>query len=103
MGFKVITLIDNNNSVVFENKVTILPLKEECIISKSVELFDDPCPCFIHRSAVMKRIFFEMDEFFSVTAGKNLNRISWEYIPEWIKYVLDVKVDIKELHIKEKK
>ena len=36
---------------VYRGTMTDLPLKEEIILSKSDEFFNDPNPCFIHRSA----------------------------------------------------
>ena len=40
---------------VYRGTLTDLPLKEEIILEKSEEFFNDPNPCFIHRSAVRVR------------------------------------------------
>lgn len=36
-----------------------IPIIESVIIEKSIEFFSDPDPCFIHRSAVVKRVVLE--------------------------------------------
>ena len=47
---------------VYRGTMTDLPLKEEIILSKSDEFFNDPNPCFIHRSAVRVRLIAELEE-----------------------------------------
>ena len=39
-----------------------LPFTEDIIIQKSIDFFDDPSPCYIHRSAVRIRLLSEMEE-----------------------------------------
>jgi len=41
--------------------VTDLPFKESVIIQKSVEFYNDPCPCYIHRGAVCNRLYCEIN------------------------------------------
>ena len=43
-----------NEKVIFQGKFIDLPIKETCIINKSIELFDDEDPCIIHQSYVIK-------------------------------------------------
>lgn len=47
-------LIEREGEVVFKGKLLSLPFKEDAIIKKSVELFDDDEPCVIHQSFVIK-------------------------------------------------
>ena len=47
---------------VYRGTLTDLPLKEEIILEKSEEFFNDPNPCFIHRSAVRVRLLAELEE-----------------------------------------
>ncbi len=58
-----ICLKDINNNIIEKMKLTSLPLREDVVIQKSIEFFDDPEPCMIHRSAVMKRLYMEIYEF----------------------------------------
>ena len=66
---------------VYRGTLTDLPLKEEIILEKSEEFFNDPNPCFIHRSAVRVRLLAELEE----AAGRG----EWEL---WEKY-MGVAVD----------
>jgi len=50
------------DKVLFSGNLEDLPLKDEWIIKKSVEFFNDPEPCFIHRSAVAVRLLHEIRE-----------------------------------------
>ena len=49
-----------DGKVLFSGSLADLPLKEEWIIKKSVEFFNDPEPCFLHRSAVAIRLLNEI-------------------------------------------
>ena len=44
----------NENNVLFEGRISDIPIRHEAIIAKSVELFDDEDPCVIHQSYVIK-------------------------------------------------
>ena len=60
---------------VYRGTLTDLPLKEEIILEKSEEFFNDPNPCFIHRSAVRVRLLAELEEAENGSFGKNI----WEW------------------------
>ena len=63
---------------VYRGTLTDLPLKEEIILEKSEEFFNDPNPCFIHRSAVRVRLLAELEEAAGAengSFGKNI----WEW------------------------
>ena len=49
-----------DDTVLFAGDLMDLPLKDEWIIKKSIEFFNDPEPCFIHRSAVTIRLLNEI-------------------------------------------
>lgn len=52
MKRKIIVL--RNNEEIYKGKALNLPIKEEFIIKKSIELFDDEEPCIIHQSYIIK-------------------------------------------------
>lgn len=54
-----ISFIDRNGKLCLECKLNSLPLNEEKIIEKSIELFNDAEPCIIHRSFAIKKMLFE--------------------------------------------
>jgi hypothetical protein len=43
-----------DNILVYEGDILNIPIKNEAIISKSMELFGDDDPCIIHQSYVVK-------------------------------------------------
>lgn len=45
------------------------------IINKSIEFFSDPEPCFIHRSAVLKRLLAEIENYFTAVARGGSNEV----------------------------
>jgi len=49
-----------NDKVLFSGVLEDLPLKDEWILKKSIEFFNDPEPCFIHRGAVTIRLLNEI-------------------------------------------
>ena len=48
--------------VVFAGEMSKLPLRDSVILQKSEDFFNDPTPCFIHRSAVRIRLLAELEE-----------------------------------------
>lgn len=47
-------VIARGNEELFNKKIQNIPLKQEYIIKRSIELFDDEDPCIIHQSYVIK-------------------------------------------------
>lgn len=58
-----------------------LPLSETIIIQKSIEFFDDPTPCYIHRDAVRIRLILELESL--------LGDSSPESFPKWLSLISD--------------
>ncbi|MFK5883295.1 MAG: hypothetical protein QM489_03030 [Candidatus Izemoplasma sp.] len=46
-------IIIKNEEIIFENKVLELPIKDDFLIAKSIEIFDDDDPCIIHQSFIV--------------------------------------------------
>ena len=55
-------LLMKDGETLYDGLLKDVPLKEEIILKKSVEFFDDPEPCHIHRSAVRVRLISELLE-----------------------------------------
>jgi hypothetical protein len=98
MYVKNITFLDDGNTIIKSCKMMTLQIKEESIINKSIEFFHDPEPCFIHRSAVMKRIIVEMDDYFYNISKQGINEIKWSAFPDRFRAVLDVARDVGSIH-----
>ena len=54
---------------VFRAPLIEIPLKEQVIIEKSIEFFDDPEPCYIHRGAVVTRLADELAQAAEAAGG----------------------------------
>ena len=90
------TFLSEDGEQLLREKSFGLPLSDATILKMSSRFFDDPDPCFIHRSAVMNRLYYEIEE----TAGKlphreqlfisSLPELVIEYVelPEGVLYVL---------------
>lgn len=58
-----ITITSASNKVLFTGKPIALPIKEEAIVRKSIELFGDSQPCIIHQSYASQKL---VDYFISL-------------------------------------
>lgn len=85
-----IKIIDKTGKVLFDSYVTSLPLKEEMIIDLSIEFFNDDEPCFIHRSAIMKRLFAEIEDSLVDGGFKSDEEILWEDLSDKIVKLIDL-------------
>lgn len=61
---KQILTIFKQDKKIFDGKILNIPIKEDAIISKSIELFDDEEPCIIHQSYVVKEYVTELLSLF---------------------------------------
>ncbi|NLM11412.1 MAG: hypothetical protein GX213_11670 [Clostridiaceae bacterium] len=89
-----ICLMDSNKEVVSVKRLIDLPIKEEGIISKSIEWYNDPEPCTIHRSAVMKRIYFELMEYLEMNKQNGINLLPLESIPYSLLSLFDIEGEV---------
>jgi hypothetical protein len=60
-AFAAIRQLGGGGAVLFEGPLNELRFSEALIIAKSRHFFNDPEPCFIHRSAVAARLFGELN------------------------------------------
>lgn len=70
-----VKLIDDEDNIVYNGKLTGMPLREELILEKCIEYFNDKSPCYIHKSATMKRLFLQLEKYFEQDKKKN----SWMF------------------------
>ncbi|MCF7925917.1 MAG: hypothetical protein K9L26_05220 [Candidatus Izimaplasma sp.] len=57
-------VIKKHDKVIFEAKIINIPIKEDVLIKKSIELFDDDDPCIIHQSYVAKEFAQKLLDLF---------------------------------------
>ncbi len=58
-------IIEKDGNIVFQGRILNMPIKEDHIISKSIEVFGDDEPCIIHQSFVVKELVTEILDLFS--------------------------------------
>ena len=86
----IIRFIGENSEILLDKKLIALPLKEDFVINKSIEFFNDPEPCMIHRSAVMKRTYMEFFDYFNQLKGQGKDQVFWDELPVSIKESLNI-------------
>jgi len=82
---RIIRFTDNADTILLERKLISLPLNDAAVINKSIEFFNDPEPCMIHRSAVMKRLFAELESYFEDMIQKDIVEIDVSSLPSCLK------------------
>lgn len=50
-----IIIKDYDETVIYSGPILDMPIKEEYIIKKSIDIFDDEDPCIIHKSYAIKK------------------------------------------------
>ena len=73
---KLYITIYSDDSVIYQGRWDDLPLSESIIIEKSIDFFNDPEPCYIHRDAVRVRLLAELEAA--------LNRNFGSIPPQWL-------------------
>jgi len=59
--------------VIYKGRFLDIPIKDDYIVKKSIELFDDDDPCIIHKSYCIKKIVEEMLILFDGLTEVKLN------------------------------
>jgi hypothetical protein len=83
-----IRLLGREEKRIYTGRITDLPVPEDHILNKSMELFNDPAPCFIHRSAVLKRLYLEAEEYLEDGRRQGKTEWDWEELPFWLRQTL---------------
>ncbi|MEC9485020.1 MAG: hypothetical protein UMR38_03985 [Candidatus Izemoplasma sp.] len=60
-------LITKNDKIIFDSKLLNIPIKEDILIKRSIELFDDEDPCIIHQSYIVKEFAQKLLELFDAS------------------------------------
>ena len=94
--------IGDHGEVHTEKKITSIPLNDDFVIQKSIEYFHDPEPCMIHRSAVMKRIYMQIQEFFLREMQMGRQQVPWDELPCFVKEAFDLRENVQSVVVKKK-
>ena len=84
-----IKIIDNDNCILYEGNLYRLPVAESIIIEKSIEYFNDSEPCFLHKSAVAKKIYYEIEDFFQEKDNIGVREIKLDEFPLILQRLLE--------------
>jgi hypothetical protein len=77
----VITFLSQQEKVLVRHRVLCLPIREDQLILKSIEFFNDPEPCMIHRSAVINRLYTEILDFLIRRLSGQGGTLDWSEFP----------------------
>ncbi|MGN0802837.1 MAG: hypothetical protein ACI4MF_09610 [Candidatus Faecivicinus sp.] len=76
----VLCLYGEDGAELYHGRIDAYPFPEEAILEGSVEFFNDPCPCEIHRRAVQLRFCEEL------TGAVGLNRtLALDMLPDFVR------------------
>jgi hypothetical protein len=64
-----------DGSVIFCGLITELPLREDYIITKSIERFNESEPCIIYRTSIAKRFYLQLFEKLKYFKENNITSI----------------------------
>lgn len=96
---KRLSFVSKDNDILLEVGITSLPLKENYVIRKSIELFNDEEPCIIHKTFCMKKLYLEIKDYFDNLLFEGYEHILWCNIPAKISELLDIKSEIHQVNI----
>ncbi|HEX3028450.1 MAG TPA: hypothetical protein VHT34_03910 [Clostridia bacterium] len=99
MSVKKIMLYDETGNIIFEDRIASLPVKEDSIIKKSIELFSENEPCVIQRTMAVKSCYIEMDEYFTSMQQQGTLVVKNDELPAWITDMLDISQQIQKFVI----
>lgn len=94
-----IKIIDEKGNEIFNGAVTELPLKEEYIIAKSIERFNESEPCIIYRTHIQKIFYLELYEKIERFKDSNIYKIMCTEINDFFDNVsLDTNEALVYIH-----
>ena len=99
MGARIISLLDSDNNTIYEDRFSSLPIKENGIITESMELFHDSEPCIIHRTYIIKKFYQELGNYLDGMLMAGIQELAYDILPDWIKKMLDIEAQTKKLLI----
>ncbi len=99
MSTRIISLIDFDNNTIYEDRFSSLPIKEDGIISESMELFHDVEPCIIQRTFITKKFFQELEHYFDCMLKEGIAEVAYDILPDWVKKMLDIESKAKKVII----
>ena len=72
----ILKIWDECGALIFSDELSALDVPEGIVLTLSREFFNDPHPCEIHRSAVLSRVFAELEEALPLNVRKSIGCLS---------------------------
>ena len=82
--------IIKDSIILYDGEVIALPFKDDSIIAGSIEFYNDPEPCMIHRSAVMSRYYMQIENWLDDITLENHPTVPAKDIPQSLFELLDI-------------
>lgn len=82
--------IVKNDSNLYSGPINELPIINEQVIAGSIEFYDDPEPCMIHRSAVISRYYIQIEAWLNEIDYQSNNPLDIIDIPHDIVKLIDL-------------
>ncbi|NLP28246.1 MAG: hypothetical protein GX370_05680 [Clostridia bacterium] len=98
---KKITLLNKEERVIFHDKLINLPLKEKVIIDKSIFYYNDPAPCYIHRSSIVKKLLYKFQVSLEEQLLEGKRELMWSDIPLENREFIDLDNIVHKVIIKD--
>lgn len=98
---KEIIIVNKENAIIFNDKLINLPLKEKVIIDKSILYYNDPAPCFIHRSSIVKKLLYRFQDYLEMQFLEGKKELIWSDIPKEDREFIDIDEEVHKVIIGE--
>ncbi len=72
MKWKSVLVTAKNGDIIYEGSLNELPVREDYIIEKSKELYNEEDPCIIYRTHIMKSLYLAIWEQMKESRKKKL-------------------------------
>ena len=100
MKWKSIEIKSRDGAVVYHGPMNELPIKEEYMLEKSMELYQEPEPCVIYRTHIAKKLYLDIYE----SLAKRLQKGEYACCDDLCEYFSHIELDTKNavVHFKKK-
>ena len=83
-----LTFYGHAGRMVAQYKLLSLPVREDWLVHRCLEIYNDPAPCQMRRTSVVNRLLGELVGFLEGVVSDNDERLDWDEFPlsfrEWI-------------------
>ena len=82
---------DGNNDIILESELVELDLNEDYILREAIKRFNNPEPCIIHRTHIIKKFHIEFYNFIEEAKKEVIkNEFIWSNTPMYIREAINL-------------